>query len=47
MCIASVCNGLPLFGEFPCETARDVLGWRPVEEREEFLDRCVRIYGER
>jgi nucleoside-diphosphate-sugar epimerase/predicted dehydrogenase len=36
-----------LFGEFPCETARDVLGWRPVEEREAFLDRCVRIYGER
>ena len=36
-----------LFGEFPCETARDVLGWCPVDEREVLLDRCVRIYAER
>ena len=36
-----------LFGEFSCETAREVLGWRPVDEREALLDRCVRIYGER
>lgn len=25
-----------------CETARDVLGWKPVEDREEFLDRAIR-----
>jgi len=30
---------------FTSRTARDVLGWKPVEEREAFLDRTVRIYG--
>jgi nucleoside-diphosphate-sugar epimerase len=28
-----------LWPELSCERARDVLGWRPVEEREEFLER--------
>lgn len=31
--------------EFSCRIARDVLGWNPVEEREAFLDRTVRIYA--
>ncbi|HEY3569699.1 MAG TPA: NAD-dependent epimerase/dehydratase family protein [Thermoanaerobaculia bacterium] len=30
---------------FSSRLARERLGWRPVEEREEFLDRTVRIYG--
>ena len=30
---------------FRCETARTLLGWTPVEEREAFLDRAVRVYG--
>ncbi len=30
---------------FRCELAREVLGWRPVEEREEFLERAVRVHG--
>ena len=30
---------------FECDLAREVLGWKPVEEREAFLDRTVRIYG--
>ncbi|MBI4878571.1 MAG: NAD-dependent epimerase/dehydratase family protein [Planctomycetes bacterium] len=30
---------------FCCELAREILGWRPVEEREEFLERAVRVYG--
>lgn len=30
---------------FTSRTAREVLGWRPVEEREEFLDRWVRVHG--
>jgi predicted dehydrogenase/nucleoside-diphosphate-sugar epimerase len=34
-----------LFGEFSCETARELLGWQPVEEREALLDRSVRVYG--
>ncbi len=29
----------------PSRTARDVLGWKPVEEREAFLDRAVRVHG--
>jgi nucleoside-diphosphate-sugar epimerase len=32
---------------FSSRTARDVLGWKPVEEREAFLDRTVRIYSRR
>ena len=35
-----------LFGEFSCETARGLLGWQPVEERQAFLDRTVRVYGD-
>ncbi len=31
--------------EFSCRIAREVLGWTPVEEREAFLDRTVRIYA--
>ncbi|MDP6540216.1 MAG: NAD-dependent epimerase/dehydratase family protein [Planctomycetota bacterium] len=31
--------------EFSCTTARRVLGWEPVEEREAFLDAAVRIHG--
>jgi predicted dehydrogenase/nucleoside-diphosphate-sugar epimerase len=30
---------------FECDLARKVLDWKPVEEREAFLDRTVRIYG--
>jgi predicted dehydrogenase/nucleoside-diphosphate-sugar epimerase len=30
---------------FTSRTAREVLGWRPVEEREAFLDRAVRVHG--
>jgi predicted dehydrogenase/nucleoside-diphosphate-sugar epimerase len=30
---------------FSSETAREVLGWQPVEEREAFLDNAVRAYG--
>jgi hypothetical protein len=30
---------------FSSETAREVLGWGPVEEREAFLDQAVRAYG--
>jgi nucleoside-diphosphate-sugar epimerase len=29
----------------PSRTARDLLGWKPVEEREAFLDRAVRVHG--
>jgi len=28
-----------------CETAREVLGWRPVEEREPFLELAVRVHA--
>lgn len=31
---------------FSSRTAREVLGWRPVEDREAFLDRTIRIHGE-
>jgi predicted dehydrogenase/nucleoside-diphosphate-sugar epimerase len=27
-----------------CETARELLGWRPVEDREAFLERAVRVH---
>lgn len=30
---------------FACNLARERLGWRPIEEREAFLDRAVRIYA--
>jgi nucleoside-diphosphate-sugar epimerase/predicted dehydrogenase len=30
---------------FTSRTARDVLGWKPIEERQAFLDRAVRIHG--
>jgi len=36
-------RALPL--PFGAETARQVLGWQPVEEREAFLDRAVRVHG--
>jgi hypothetical protein len=29
----------------PSRTARDLLGWKPVEEREAFLDQAVRVHG--
>jgi nucleoside-diphosphate-sugar epimerase len=32
---------------FACDIARSKLGWRPVEEREALLDRCVRVYRKR
>lgn len=35
-----------LVPKLSCETARDVLGWRPVEERERFLELCVQPYAE-
>jgi predicted dehydrogenase/nucleoside-diphosphate-sugar epimerase len=31
----------------PSRTAREVLGWSPVEDREGLLERTVRIYGDR
>jgi len=30
---------------FACRTAREVLGWTPIEDREGLLDRTVRIYS--
>lgn len=36
-----------LFTAFQCNLAREVLGWQPVEEREDFLDKTVRIYGQK
>lgn len=30
---------------FPCRTAREVLGWTPVDDREGLLERTVRIYS--
>lgn len=35
-----------LVPDFPCRTAREVLGWAPVEDREGLLDRTVRIHSE-
>jgi nucleoside-diphosphate-sugar epimerase len=32
---------------FACDVAREKLGWRPVEDREGLLDRCVRVYRPR
>jgi predicted dehydrogenase/nucleoside-diphosphate-sugar epimerase len=34
-----------LASSFTARTAREVLGWKPVEDREVFLDRAVRIHG--
>jgi predicted dehydrogenase/nucleoside-diphosphate-sugar epimerase len=34
-----------LVPRFSSRTAREVLGWRPLEDREEMLERTVRIYG--
>ena len=31
---------------FSSRTAREVLGWQPVEDKEEFLERAIRIYGD-
>ena len=36
-----------LFGELSCETAREVLDWRPIQDRDALLARCLHIYGER
>ena len=36
-----------LFTVFESNLAREVLGWKPLEEREAFLDQTVRIYGAR
>lgn len=36
-----------LAARIPSETARVLLGWKPVEEREAFLDRTVRIHARR
>lgn len=36
-----------LVAAYPCRTAREVLGWTPVEDRESLLDRTVRIYAAR
>lgn len=32
---------------FTCDVAREKLGWKPVEDREGLLDRCVRVYRPR
>jgi nucleoside-diphosphate-sugar epimerase len=34
-----------LEARFECDVARKELGWRPIEEREAFLDHAVRIYA--
>ena len=34
-----------LVPRFSSRTAREVLGWQPLEDREEMLERAVRIYG--
>lgn len=34
-----------LVPSFSCERARDVLGWTPIEERDAFLEKAVRVYG--
>ncbi|MFT7485182.1 MAG: putative dehydrogenase/nucleoside-diphosphate-sugar epimerase [Candidatus Paceibacteria bacterium] len=34
-----------LFPEFQCNLAREVLGWKPLEEPQAFLDKTVRIYS--
>jgi len=34
-----------LASPIPSRTARELLGWKPVEEREAFLDRAVRVHG--
>ncbi len=35
-----------LFPPFSSRTAREVLGWKPVEDREALLERTVRIYSD-
>jgi hypothetical protein len=37
-------NARALVPPFTSRTAREMLGWKPVEDRETFLDRAVRIY---
>ncbi|MCY2960638.1 MAG: NAD-dependent epimerase/dehydratase family protein [Planctomycetota bacterium] len=32
---------------FACDLAREKLGWKPVEDREGLLDRCVRVYRQK
>lgn len=32
---------------FTSRTAREVLGWQPIEDREAFLDKSVRVHGDR
>lgn len=34
-----------LITPFASDLARERLGWKPVEDREEFLDKAIRIYG--
>ncbi|MFN0244775.1 MAG: NAD-dependent epimerase/dehydratase family protein [Planctomycetota bacterium] len=34
-----------LVPKFTCRLAREKLGWKPVEEREAFLERTVRVYA--
>ena len=36
-----------LITPFQSDLARKELGWTPVEDREEFLDKAIRIYGRR
>ena len=38
-------RALPL--PYTARTAREVLGWTPLEEREAFMDQAIRIYGDR
>lgn len=34
-----------LVPKLTCETARELLGWRPIEDPERFLDLAVRVHG--
>ncbi|MEM8713528.1 MAG: hypothetical protein AAGG01_21500, partial [Planctomycetota bacterium] len=34
-----------LISPFSSNLAREKLGWKPVEDKEEFLDKAIRIYG--
>lgn len=36
-----------LITPFKSDLAREVLDWKPVEDKEEFLDKAIRIYGRR
>ena len=31
---------------FACDLARTKLGWKPVEDREQLLEKCTRVYTE-